>query len=103
MRTEQYVTEEWKYNLEYADFINQFFAILYISMIMMFIYEGKAKVKRLLKKQIYCKYTETKLTSLFNVISFDFKAPVPAFHKFLSIPPEKRFLVASLTRFASPQ
>jgi hypothetical protein len=35
------------------------------------------------KKHIYCKYTETKLISLFNVFPHHFKAPVPAFHKFI--------------------
>jgi hypothetical protein len=55
-----------------------------------------------IKKHIYCKYTETKLISLFNVIPLDFIAPVPVFSKFL-IPSEKSFLIASLTNFASRQ
>jgi hypothetical protein len=42
------------------------------------------------KKHIYFKYTDTKLTLLFNVIPLDFNALVPAFHKFL-IPSEKSF------------
>jgi hypothetical protein len=44
------------------------------------------KVKELFKKKkhIYCKYTETKLISLFNVIPFNFKAPVPTFQKFFN-------------------
>jgi hypothetical protein len=49
------------------------------------------KVKGLLKKHIYCKYTETKLILLFNVIPLDFKAPVPARHKFLNYARTKFF------------
>jgi hypothetical protein len=47
------------------------------------------------KKHIYCRYTETKLISLFNVIPLDFNSPVPEFHKFFLIPSEKRLLIAS--------
>jgi hypothetical protein len=36
------------------------------------------------KKDFYCKDTETKLISLFNVIPLDFNAPVPPFHKLLN-------------------
>jgi hypothetical protein len=49
------------------------------------------KVKGLLKKYIYFKYTETKLILLFNVIPLDFSAPVPVFHNFFLIPSEKKF------------
>jgi len=45
-------------------------------------YEGKSKSKGTSqKKHMYCKYTETKLILLLDVIPFDFNAPVPAFHK----------------------
>jgi hypothetical protein len=47
----------------------------------MTLYEGKSKSKGLLRNN-YCKYTETKLMLLFNVISLDLNAPVPAFHMF---------------------
>jgi hypothetical protein len=63
-------------------------------------YEDKLKSKEtFLKKQVCCKYTDTKLMLLFNVISLEFNAPVPAFTSFL-IQSEKSFLVASLTDFA---
>jgi hypothetical protein len=64
------------------------------------------KKKTSQKKHVYCKYTETKLTSLFNVIPLDFNASVPAFHTFFNLIPsekKKRFLVASLTSFAPRQ
>jgi hypothetical protein len=51
----------------------------------------------------YCKYTETKLISLYNVIPLDFKAPVPAFHSFFNSVRKKSSLVASLTNFAPRQ
>jgi hypothetical protein len=52
------------------------------------------KVTGLLKKLTLCKYTETKLISLCNVIPLDFNAPVPVFHKFLYlIQSEKKFFV----------
>jgi hypothetical protein len=52
------------------------------------------KVKGFLKKRINCKYTETNLKLPFNVISLEFEAPVPVFHKFFLIPwEEKKFLV----------
>jgi hypothetical protein len=61
------------------------------------------KVKGLFKKQhIYCKYTETRLTLLFNVIPIDFKPLIPAFHRFL-IPSEKKVLIMSLTNFSPRQ
>jgi hypothetical protein len=47
------------------------------------------------------KYTETELTLLVNVISLDFNAPVPAFHKFLNL--KKSILVSSLTSSAPRQ
>jgi hypothetical protein len=50
------------------------------------------KVKELLK-QIYYKYSETKLILLSNVIFVDFKAPIPAFHKFLNSERKRYFLV----------
>jgi hypothetical protein len=53
------------------------------------------KVKGLLKKHIYCKYTETKSILLFSLIPLDFNSLVPVFHKFL-ITSEKIFLVVSL-------
>jgi hypothetical protein len=51
------------------------------------------KVKGLLKKKhVYCKYTETKLILLFNLIPFDFiAAPVPAFHEFFNCDRKKSF------------
>jgi hypothetical protein len=51
-----------------------------------YITEGKSKrgfPKK--KKNMYFKYTETKLISLFIVIPLDFNAPVPVFHKFFLI------------------
>jgi hypothetical protein len=67
-------------------------------------YEGKSKSKGTLqKKRIYFKCTETKLISFFNVILFDFKAPVPEFRKFFLIPSKKTFLIASLTSFPPRQ
>jgi hypothetical protein len=68
-------------------------------------HEGKSKSKGIFHKKnhIYCKYTETKLISLFSVNPLDFNAPVPAFHNFL-IPSEKKSsLVAPLTNFAPRQ
>jgi hypothetical protein len=44
-----------------------------------------------LKKDIYSKYTKTKLRLLFNVIPLDFNAPVPAFHGFLNSVRKKKF------------
>jgi hypothetical protein len=52
--------------------------------------EGKSKVKGLLKKYVYFKYTEMKLILLFNVIPLDFNAPVTALQNFL-IPSERKF------------
>jgi hypothetical protein len=54
------------------------------------------KVTGLLKKHIYCKYTETNLILLFNVIPLDFNAPVPAFHIFFKFLQKKKFLIVSL-------
>jgi hypothetical protein len=52
---------------------------------MFYFYEVKSKSKgTFLTKHIYCKYTETKVILLFNVISIDFNAPVPEFHSFLN-------------------
>jgi hypothetical protein len=48
---------------------------------------------------IYCKYTKTKLISLFNVIPLDFNATIPTFHKSFNSVREKSFWVASLTNF----
>jgi len=48
------------------------------------------KVKGLLQKHIYCKYTDTKLMLLFNIIPVDSNAPVPTCHKFFI--PAKFFL-----------
>jgi hypothetical protein len=62
------------------------------------------KVKELFQeKHTYCKYTETKLISLFIVIPLNFISPLPAFHKFFLIPSGKRSLVASLTKFGPRQ
>jgi hypothetical protein len=62
-------------------------------------YEGKSKSTGTFKKKnIYCKYTDTKLIELLKVIPIDFNAPISAFHKL--IPSQKGFLVASLTSFA---
>jgi hypothetical protein len=56
-------------------------------------YEGKSKSKGAFqRKYIYFKYTETKLTSLFNVIPLDFNAPVPEFYSFF-FQPEKSLLL----------
>jgi hypothetical protein len=64
------------------------------------LYEGKSKSKVAFeKKQIYCIYIETELILLFNVNPLDFKAPVPALHKFFNSIRKKFFLVASLTCF----
>jgi hypothetical protein len=42
-------------------------------------YEGKVKSKGTFQaKDMYCKYTETKLVILFNVNPLEFNAPVPA-------------------------
>jgi hypothetical protein len=50
------------------------------------------KVKALFKtKHIYCKYTEIKIILLFNVIPFDFNAPVSAFHNILILSGKKFF------------
>jgi hypothetical protein len=57
-----------------------------------------------LKKHIYCKYTETKLISLFNVIPLDFNAGSSISHVFFNLHQKKSFfLVASLTNFAPRQ
>jgi hypothetical protein len=45
-------------------------------------YVGKSKSNGTPKKHTDCKYTETKLILLFNVIPLNYNAPVPAFHKF---------------------
>jgi hypothetical protein len=55
------------------------------------------------KKHIYCKDTETKLISLFNVIPLDFNALVPAFLKLFNSVRKKSSLVESLTNFAPVQ
>jgi hypothetical protein len=52
---------------------------------LVYTYEGKSKSKGIFfkkKRTFFCKYTETKLISLFDVIPLDFNAPVPAFHNF---------------------
>jgi hypothetical protein len=46
---------------------------------------------------------KTKLILLSNVISLDFNAPVPAFHKYFNSVRKKVFLVASLTNSAPHQ
>jgi c-di-GMP-related signal transduction protein len=63
------------------------------------------KVREFPKEHIYCKYMETKLISLFNIIPIDFDAADPAFHKFFFKfrQKNKSFLVASLTGFAPRQ
>jgi hypothetical protein len=48
---------------------------------------------------MYCKYTETKLILLFNVIPLDFNAPVPGFHKFFLIPSENSIFVSVFKQF----
>jgi hypothetical protein len=48
-------------------------------------YEVKLKSKGAFKKKyIYCKYTDTKVILLFNVIPLDFNAPVSLFHIFFN-------------------
>jgi hypothetical protein len=68
------------------------------------IYEGKSKSKGTLKKKlIYCKYTETKPMSLFNVIPPRLQRTGPRVSEVFLIPPENSFLVASFTNFALRQ
>jgi hypothetical protein len=56
-------------------------------------HEGKSKIiGTFQKKHIYCKYTETKLILLFNVIPLDFNAPVPMFDNFFNFAREKNWL-----------
>jgi hypothetical protein len=52
---------------------------------------------------IYCKYTETKLISLFNVITIDFNILVAAFQDSFLILSEKGLSVTCLTNFAPRQ
>jgi hypothetical protein len=61
------------------------------------------KAEGLFKKHIYFKYTERKLILLFNVIPFDFNAPVPAMHRFFNSVRKKFFLAASVTSSAPRQ
>jgi len=64
-------------------------------------YEDKLKSKEtFLKKQVCCKYTDTKLMLLFNVISLEFNAPVPAFHKFFNSV-RKKFFGCVFNRFCT--
>jgi hypothetical protein len=53
------------------------------------------------KRHIYCKYTETKLILIFNVNPIDFNASVPAFHKFLLIPSERKIFGCVFNQFCT--
>jgi hypothetical protein len=63
----------------------------------------RQKVKGLFrKKHIHCKYTETKLILLFDVIPLDFNTPVPAFHKCFNCQ-KKKFFGCVFNHFAPHQ
>jgi hypothetical protein len=67
-------------------------------------YKWKSRSKGIFQKEhIYCKYTETNLILLFNVISLDFNARVSAFHKLFNSVRNENILVASLTNFVLRQ
>jgi hypothetical protein len=67
-------------------------------------YDGKSKSKGTSEKiYMYCKDRKIELILFFNMISHDFNALYPTFHKFFESAREKSSVVARSTNFSLQQ